>query len=336
MRWVIATFAAVLLCGCAQPELSSPDTRVTTNQTSATLVVGNKGEDTVSFIDLATGKEIARQPSGPMPHEVAISPDGKTVAVVAYGGSSIDFYDAATTKQLETLDISPNIAPHGLLWLDDDRLLATTERSKTLTIISAPDSSGKRSVTGIDSQTKGHMVAVTPDYRYAYTADLDSGNIAMIDLTSRSLVKAVPAGPGAEGIAVTNDGTEVWATARGTNKAYVYNSKDLTKVAEIEIGEFPLRIIPSPDGKYMVTSNLVAGSLSVIDIESRNMLRTIEVTGQAEDQQVTILFSPDGKRIYVALTGPDKIAEIDLASGKILRLIDAGKDGDGLAIIPAR
>ena len=48
-----------------------------------TLIVGNKGEDTVSFIDLATAKERARVATGKMPHEIAISPDGKQAAVVA-------------------------------------------------------------------------------------------------------------------------------------------------------------------------------------------------------------------------------------------------------------
>jgi YVTN family beta-propeller protein len=41
-----------------------------------TLIVGNKGEDTVSFIDLSSGQERARIPTGHAPHEVAVSPDG--------------------------------------------------------------------------------------------------------------------------------------------------------------------------------------------------------------------------------------------------------------------
>ena len=333
MRYLFLSVSAVLMAACtpADAPVSAPEN----GEASGTLVVGNKGENTVSFIDLATGEELARRDTGPMPHEIALSPDGSQVAVVAYGGSSIDFYDAKTYARLDTLDISPNLAPHGLLWLDDGRLLATTERSKTLTMISAPGADGKRTATGISSDTEGHMVAVTPDYGYAYTADLSSGNIAMIDLNAGKLVKSVPAGPGAEGIAVTNDGTEIWATARETNLAYVYDAKTMEKLAEVPIGTFPLRIIPSPDGRYMVTSNLMGGNLSVIDIAARKAVRTIPVTENADDQQVTILFSRDGKRIYAALTGPDKVAEIDFESGKVIRMIEAGDDGDGLAIIPA-
>jgi len=334
MRLISLSIAALLMASCTSPRENITSSS-SSNDAAGILVVGNKGEDTVSFINLATGKELARKDSGPMPHEIAISPDKTQVAVVAYGGSSIDFYDAKSYARLDTLDISPNSAPHGLVWLDDNRLLVTTERSRTLTVVSAPDRNGVRTVTGINSQTEGHMVAVAPDYGNAYTADLSSGNIAMIDLRTGKLVKSVPAGPGAEGIAVTNDGTEVWATARETNKAYVYDATTMQKLAEVDIGQFPLRIIASPDGKFMVSSNLEDGTLSVIDVATRKIVRTITVAEGPDSRQVTILFSRDGKRIYAALTGPDKIAEIDFESGTVLRLIDAGRDGDGLAIIPA-
>ena len=51
------------------------------------LLIGNKGEDTLSFVDLASGKELGRSVTGRMPHEIAVSPDGRQAAVVAYGGS---------------------------------------------------------------------------------------------------------------------------------------------------------------------------------------------------------------------------------------------------------
>src|SRR3546814_4883323 len=92
-----------------------------------TLLVGNKGEDTLSVIALDSGAQLARLPTGRMPHEIAISPDGKQAAVVAYGGTTIDIFDIAKRTKLRTIDLSPNRRPHGLLWLADGRLVATTE-----------------------------------------------------------------------------------------------------------------------------------------------------------------------------------------------------------------
>ena len=49
---------------------------------------------------------------------------------------------------------------------------------------------------------------------------------------------------------------------------------------------------------------------------------------------MTILFSADGKHLYAAETGSNLVAEVELASGKVLRRLPAGKNGDGLAIVP--
>ncbi len=121
MRRTLATaLAALLLAAPAGAE---------------TLLIGNKGEDTLSLVALGSGAELARLPTGRMPHEIAVSPDGKQAAVVAYGGTTIDVFDVAARTKVKTIDLSPNQRPHGLLWLADGRLVATTERSRTVTIV---------------------------------------------------------------------------------------------------------------------------------------------------------------------------------------------------------
>ena len=51
-----------------------------------TLLVANRSGGSVSFIDLPTGIEIARVPVGPtIPHEVAVSPDGRLAMSTEYG-----------------------------------------------------------------------------------------------------------------------------------------------------------------------------------------------------------------------------------------------------------
>src|SRR5690349_3725414 len=67
-----------------------------TPSAAQTLLIGNKGENTVSFVDLASGVERGRSETGPAPHEIAISPDGRRAAVVAYAGSTVDVFEVAT------------------------------------------------------------------------------------------------------------------------------------------------------------------------------------------------------------------------------------------------
>jgi hypothetical protein len=156
------------------------------------LLIGNKGEDTLSFVDLASGRELARAPTGRMPHEIAISPDGRQAAVVAYGGTSIDVFDVASRTRLRTVELAPNQGPHGLIWLDDGRLVATTERSRTLTLV---DTRNADRVTAVPTEQDGtHMVAVSPDRRRAYTANIPAGTVTIIDLVNNRKLRDLRVG----------------------------------------------------------------------------------------------------------------------------------------------
>lgn len=173
-----------------------------------TLLIGNKGEDTLSFVDLATGRELGRVATGKAPHEIAVSPNGRQAAVVSYGGRSIDIFDIASRRKLRTVDLSPNEGPHGLLWLKDGRLLATTERSRSLTVV---DTRRGDAVSAIPTGQQGtHMVAVSPDGRLAFTANIGSGSVSVLDLSTRRKIRDIVVGGAPEGIALSADGQTLW------------------------------------------------------------------------------------------------------------------------------
>ena len=294
---------------------------------AATLLAGNKAENTVSFIDLATGKERARLPTGPMPHEIAVSPDGRTAAVVAYGAKQIDLYDVAGAKHLRAIDLGTNERPHGIAWLKSGRILATTEGSSTLSLIDPK--SGK--VDSVATGAKGsHMVAVTPDERRAFVSNLGSRNVSAIDLAKRAKIADLSAGEEPEGIALTPDGRELWVANRGDDTVMLFDAATLKPLATIQVGDMPIRLAISPDGRTAVTSDLLDGGLTLIDVRSRKPTRKLKVSGDPAAMQVTIMFANDGKRLYAAETGKAQIAEVDLATGKLLRTLAAGKGADGL------
>ena len=299
---------------------------------AATLLVGNKSEDTLSFIALADGREIARVPTGADPHEIAVSPDGRQAAVVAYGGRTIDLFDVASRRPLRTIDLSPNEGPHGLVWLPDGRLIVTTERSRSLTVVDTRRGDAVASVsTGQDGT---HMVAVTPDGRRAFTANIGSGTVSVVDLVAMRKVTDIAVGGRPEGIALTPDGRTLWVGDLEGARVQAYDSARFERLGGVAVGEVPIRVIASPDGRWIVTSNLGGGSLSVIDAARREVVRTITVSGSREAAQVTILFSSDGRLIYAAETGRDQVAEVDFASGRVLRRLRAGRAGDGLGLAP--
>ena len=139
-----------------------------------------------------------------------------------------------------------------------------------------------------------------------------------------------------EGISLSRDGKALWVSARGSNKAIELDPTTLEVRNEVATGAFPLRLAIRPQGDVAVTSDLADGGLTVIDLASAKVLRSIAVSSPEEAQvrfQVTILWSDDGERIYVAETGTDTVAEIDYASGRVLRRLKTGAGGDGMAIL---
>ncbi|HMO74158.1 MAG TPA: YncE family protein [Sphingopyxis sp.] len=301
-----------------------------TPASAQTLLVGNKGEDTLSLIALSSGEELARLPTGRMPHEIAISPDGMQAAVVAYGGTSIDVFDIAGRTKVRTIDISPNARPHGLVWLSDGRLVATAEGSKSVAVV-APDGN----VTSIATDQEGtHMIVVAPDNRTAYTANIGSGTVSVLDLDAGTKLRDIEVGGRPEGLALAKGGRELWVGDLSAPRVSVWDVATDERIAERPVDPVAIRVLASPDGRLIATSNIAAGTVSLFDAETRAQVRTIAVSGEQTKGQVTLLFSADSKRLYAAETGHDKVVEIDVASGEVLRRIAAGKNGDGLAIAP--
>lgn len=300
---------------------------------AGTLLVGNKGEDSVSFIDLATGRELGRAATGRMPHEIAISPDGRQAAIVSYGAAGIDIFEIGSRAKLRTIDLSPNAGPHGIVWLPDGRIVATTERSQSLTIV---DTNAGDRVSAISTGQRGtHMVAISPDHSRAYTANIPDGTVSVLDLAAGTKLRDLAVGGQPEGIALTPDGRTLWVGDLQGARVQAFDTASFERVAEVATGPTPIRVLASPDGRWIVTSNLGCGCLTLIDARTRAVARTIAVSGVQQAGQVTILFSADGTRLYVAETGRNQVAEVDLASGTVLRRLAAGANGDGLAIAPA-
>ena len=210
--------------------------------------------------------------------------------------------------------------------------MATTERSRSLTIV---DTANEDAVAAITTGQEGtHMVAVSPDGSRAYTANIPAGTVTVIDLAAGRKLRDLEIGGRPEGIALAPGGRELWVGDLEGARVQAFDTRSFKRLAEVKTGPVPIRVVASPDGRWIVTSNLGSGNLTIIDARTRAVAREIAVSGEQAAGQVTILFSRDGRRVYAAETGRNLVAEIDLASGRVLRRLPAGANGDGLAIAP--
>ncbi len=167
----------------------------------------------------------------------------------------------------------------------------------------------------------------------------------MIDLAGRRKIGDLMVGGSPEGITLSPDGRILWVADLEGARVRAFDTSQVGETAPaksapfstkplavVGTGQRPIRVIASPDGRWIVTSNHGDGTLTVIDARTRTAARTVPVSGAGEAEQVTIIFSPDGRRIYAAETRRNQVAEIDFVTGRVLRRLTAGAQGDGLAL----
>lgn len=303
-----------------------------------TLMVGNKAEHTVSFIDLETGKEVARRETGRAPHEMAVSPDGKTAVVVSYreqgySGDTLHLFDVAGAAKRSTIALPGHQGLHGLKWIGGgDRLVVTSEVTDNVAVV---DARAGRLVASIPTGQEGsHMVAVSNDGKRAFVANIGSGTFTAIDLARNAKLRDVAVGAGAEAIALSPDGRQLWVGANDSKKVVLFDSATLARIAEFPTEGVPIRIEFSPDGRTVAISEPDKHRVVLLDSATRKPVATVELAAAGYRVPVTMLFSPDGKRLWVAATGSEAVAEIDASNWTIVRRLAAGKGADGLAFSP--
>jgi YVTN family beta-propeller protein len=316
----------------------------------STLVVANKAEATASLIDLASGAVVATLPTDDGPHEVGISPDGRLALVTNYGqrgqaGHSLTLIDVPNATVLKKIELADHTRPHGVEWLDDRHAAVTVEDSKALIVIDVETGAIVQTI-GTD-QDVTHMVALAPASQRAYTANIGSGSITVIDLARGERERSIPTGAGAEGIAVAGSGTQIWVTNREDDTVTVLDADTYETVKEMSSKGFPIRATATPGGQVLVT-RARAGDLVIYSAETLEEVRTVPFDLKSMDVDerlfgdrfgdssvpIGVVVDDTGDRAWVAHANADVITEIDLATGEIARYLRAGKEPDGMGFSP--
>ncbi len=301
----------------------------------ATLLVLNKGDSNLAFVDPVKMEVIAKVPTGNAPHEVAVSTDGRVALVANYGtgpepGTAISIVDVAGRKELKRLAI-PLLRPHGTFAIGP-HIFFTAEGSHAIARYDVP-SGAIDWIQGSDANGT-HMLVVMPGEKKIYTANIGSDSIGVIDLANapRAIrVSAIAVGKGPEGIDLSPDGREIWVAHRGDGALSIIDTATDKVAQTIAIGtKMANRVKFTRDGKRVLVSDPPSNQLLVLDATSRELLRKIDTEAGPEG----ILIAPDGKRAFIACSGAGKVAVLDLDTLTFTGFVSTGKDPDGMAWVP--
>ncbi len=203
-----------------------------------TLVVGNKVNNTLSFFDLTTGKEIHRRQTVRSPHELALSPDGRTVVVVSYidgdyVGHILEAYDVETATPTKTITLADQSAPHGMVWLPgSDRLLVTTQQPAN--VVAVDVTTGEVTGSLSTGQRDSHLIAQTRDGSRAYVTNRGSDSFTALDTGNLTEIATVPSDAGTEAIDVSPDGSVIVVGNRKAQTLTFYDGNTLELIDRLK------------------------------------------------------------------------------------------------------
>ena len=285
------------------------------------LLVSHDAAGDASIVDLASGTATYIRVGLRDPHEVAISPDGRWGIMSEFGvrrrgrflGNRLAIIDMRARRLTRIVDLSESRGAHGVAFVpgSSHRALVTTQTSQHIVEVNAETGTiVARMSTGADGS---HLVAPSPDGRWAYTGNEEDGSLTRLDLSSRALSSRMKVAPlRAEGVAVTPDGAEVWVGSNDPGNVYVVDASSGAVRDSLTGFRYPDRIIIPRDGREVLITD--AGCVRIADRASRR------VVGSLNSQAGSFAATPDGRVAFLAPSGRHILVADVAARAEVARL----------------
>ena len=303
------------------------------------LLVANKGDHTLGFIDPVAGRMVATvAESGVTGHEVVASPDGKTAYVPIYGnsgvgqpgsdGRTIDVFDVAARKRVSTIDFGSGQRPHDPRFGPDGRLYVTAEITSSIKVVDPRTNTVV--VTIPTGQPESHMLVLSKDGTRAWTSNVGAGTVSAIDVPSKSVAAVIHVAARAQRIALSADERWVFTADQDAPRLAVIDTKTGKLAPGVALPGIAYGTASTPDGRWLLMALPGLSQVGVLDLKSMEVARVLDVPKTPQE----VLVRPDGRVAYVSCDASGQVAEIDLVDWKVARLITAGRQADGLAWAP--
>jgi YVTN family beta-propeller protein len=174
-------------------------------------------------------------------------------------------------------------------------------------------------------------IAIHPDGKFAavtnggYLPDY----ITIIDLTTQSEVQQVPVPHCWVGVEFAPDGRQLAVSITSRNTVYLYDFMggqvaltDSIVLGQQDITEkiYPAGLVYTPDGRQLITANILQHTVSLIDVPGTRVLKSIS----CQSYPNYIRIHPDGDRAYVSSRGDNTIQVIALPEFQITHSIPVG------------
>jgi YVTN family beta-propeller protein len=284
-----AAIAVLILSGLQSVALA--DEALTTDQPA----------DSLSFVDLATMKEVATIKIGGKPAGIALSPDKKKAYITAPDSRELVEVDAPSrtvTRRL-TLGGGPlGIAANPNL----PEVYVADWYSHKIVVV---DTVNLTVVCNISVGKSPSGLAVTPDGRLLLSADRESDAVSVVDIASRTRVASIPVGKHPFGVTIDKKGERAYTANVKSDDVTVIDIAGRKVVGHVQTGRRPYAVALA-NGRGFSTDQY-GGSVTAFDLASLTPVKKI----RACDHPEGIETDASGRNVYVACWGDDVLLRLD-------------------------
>ena len=360
MRKILGSLATVTAVACV---LSSA-----AHAAGYQVWVSNEKSGDVTIIDGASLKVVGTVPVGKRPRGIHAGVDGKTVYVALSGtpiegppeldangnpifknkgkgkdddddddkaaadksADGIGIVDVAQRKVLGKINVGSD-PEEFTLSPDGAKIYVSNEDVKTASVVDIAARKVEHIVL-VGQEPEG--VAVTPDGKLIYITCETGGDIVVVDAHTFRTVAHFNVPPRPRSVDFLTDAAVGFIPSESAGVLNVIDTRNSAVLKSISLpqGSRPMRVRVSPDNRKVYVSDGRAGTVSVLDAHSYELLNTVKVGKRPWG----IVLSPDGKYLFSANGPSNDVSVVDVATLQEVTRIKAGDSPWGLTIVPAR
>ena len=299
----------------------------------ALVYVPNSQSDTVDVIDPTTYKVIDHFAVGGLPQHVTPSWDFKTLYVDNDHGNSLTPIDPRTGTRLGA-DI-PVVDPYNLYFTVDGRYaIVVAEAWQRLDFRDAHTMALVKSVP-VPCRGVDHM-DYTADGKLALASCEFSGQLVVVDLDRQSIrtVITLPdrgGRPKPQDVKLSPDGTTFYVADMQSNGIWQVDAHPFAVGGFIPTGAGAHGLYPSRDARFLYVTNRSAGTVSVLDFSTRQIVQTWTIPGGSPDMGGV---SADGKVLWLSGRHNGAVYALSTTDGRLIATIPVGTGPHGLSVWP--
>ena len=174
-----------------------------------------------------------------------------------------------------------------------------------------------------------HLTA--PPASRVYVANAGSDSVTVIDaLNAKTLATMESKNPAPHGLALSRDGSRLYATSPAAGRLAVIDTRTLETIASIYTGSRCHGVALTPDDRFAWVANTGENTVALIDTATLRIVGNI-ATGKGP---VDLAFSRDGAFAYIALQVDKSIAVVDTATLRVIKTILVGANPHFLVLGP--